>query len=191
MKQGRIFIISATSGAGKTTLTNEAIKRLANEYDISKVITYTTRSPREEEIHGKDYHFLSEKKFKQKLKAGFFLETTKYNGSLYGSPRNIIEEVKLGKSFMLITDLEGTKELKKLIPKAILLWITVPSLEILKQRLISRGDNSKKIEQRLKLAKIELKETEKSRFFDFKIINDKFDQAAQELTQLIKNELVK
>ena len=63
MKQGSIFIISASSGAGKTTLANEAIKRLSGEYDISKVITHTTRAPREGEVNGKDYHFMSEKKF--------------------------------------------------------------------------------------------------------------------------------
>lgn len=191
MKQGKIFIISASSGAGKTTLTNEVIKRLSHKFNISKVITYTTRSPRIDEINGKDYYFLTEKEFKQKLKADFFLETTKYNESFYGSPKNILENIKYGKSFILITDLKGIKVLKKLIPKAILIWINIPNLEILRQRLINRGDNFKKIEQRLKLAKIELKEIKKTDFFNYKIINDKFDQTSQKLMQLISHELLK
>ncbi len=186
MKTGKIFIIAAPSGAGKTTVTNEAIKRMANKIDISKVITYTTRSPRTGEINGKDYHFISLKDFENKLKNNFFLETTKYSGEFYGSPASIINDLKLGKSFVIVTDLVGVKEYKKLLSNAILIWITIPSLDILKERLIKRGDDKDKIEKRIELAIKEFKEAEKPRLFDYKIINNIFDQTVAELCKVIE-----
>jgi guanylate kinase len=189
MKTGKIFIIAAPSGAGKTTVTNETIKRLINKIDITKVITYTTRAPRAGEINGKDYHFISNKDFENKIKNNFFLETTKYSGELYGSPANIINDLKLGKSFIIVTDLVGVKEYKKLLPNAILIWLSVPSLEILKERLIKRGDEKNKIEKRLELAAQELKEADKPRFFDFKIINNIFDQTVAELCKVIETNI--
>ena len=190
--KGKLFIVAAPSGAGKTTLVNEAIKRLSTEFDISKVITSTTRTPRPGEINGKDYYFMSIQKFEEKLKDGFFLETTKYNGQLYGSPSSILDDLELGKSFIVVTDLLGVKEFKKVTPHANFFWVTAPSLEILKERLLKRKTTENDhVEKRLKLAEEEMKEAEKPRLFDFNIVNDVFDQTVAEICLLIKNELTK
>lgn len=191
-KKGKLFIIAAPSGAGKTTLINESIKRLSKEFEISKVITYTTRTPRPNEINGKDYHFISIQSFEEKQKNGFFLETTKYTGQLYGSPKSIIDGLELGKSFVIVTDLLGVKEFKKITPSASFFWITAPNLEILKERLLKRKTIEKNhVEKRLKLAEEEMKEAQKPRLFDFNIVNDIFDQTVAEICLLIKNELNK
>ena len=100
--QGKVFVISAPSGTGKTTLVKETINRLNNQYDISKVITYTTRNLRTGEINGKDYHFISHDDFLQKEKDGFFLEITKYDNQKYGSPASILTDIQLGKSFIIM-----------------------------------------------------------------------------------------
>ncbi len=191
-QKGKLFIIAAPSGAGKTTLVNESIKRLSKEFEISKVITYTTRTPRTNETNGKDYHFMSIQNFQEKQKNGFFLETTKYNGQLYGSPTSIVDGLELGKSFVIVTDLIGVKEFKKVTPQASFFWVTAPSLEILKERLLKRSTTEKNhVEKRLKLAEEEMKEAQKPRLFDFNIVNDIFDQTVAEICLLIKNELTR
>ncbi|MBD3273305.1 guanylate kinase [Candidatus Dependentiae bacterium] len=190
--KGKLFIISAPSGAGKTTLANEIIRRLSDQFNISKVITWTTRSPRPGESEGKDYHFTSREKFEEKRKNDFFLETTKYNGELYGSPKDVLEHLELGKSFIIVTDLYGVNQLKKITPHAIFFWIKAPNLEELKTRLIKRKTLDKNdIEKRLELAKKELKEADKPRLFDYNIVNDDFDKTVNEISLLIKKELVK
>ncbi|MCF7800066.1 guanylate kinase [Candidatus Babeliales bacterium] len=192
---GKLFVISAASGAGKTTLSNEAIKRLQkDDYKISKVITYTTRQPRPGEIDKKDYFFVSYEDFEEKLKDNFFLETTRYHGNNYGSPASILESIKLGESFILVTDLEGSKRIKNLHKNAIFIWINPPSLEDLRTRLITRKDLSKKqIEERVEMAQKEMEEAAKSRnqeqLFDYNITNDVFDQTIQELVKLIKTKI--
>lgn len=190
--KGELFIVAAPSGAGKTTLVNEVIKRLSTEFDISKVITSTTRTPRPGEVNGKDYFFMSIQKFEEKLKNGYFLETTKYNGQLYGSPSSILSDLELGKSFIVVTDLLGVKEFKKVTPHAKFFWITAPSLEVLKERLLKRKTiENNHVEKRLKLAEEEMKEGAKSRLFNFNVVNDVFDQTVAEICLLIKNELTK
>jgi guanylate kinase len=189
IKKGSVFVISAPSGAGKTTVTNETIKRLQKDFDISKVATYTTRSPRDEEQNGKDYHFVSVDEFKKKQAYGFFLETTKYNGKYYGSPASILTDLKLGKSFVIVTDLEGVKAYSKIIENPVLIWINAPSIEELKRRLLKRGCTNQQLEERLSLAEQEMKEAQKPRLFDFIVINKVFDQTVNELMKIIKTKL--
>ncbi len=192
MKKSKVFIVSAPSGAGKTTLINEVIKRLQkNHIPISKVITYTTRAPRNGEIDGTDYYFLSHKKFEDKKQEGFFLETTNYNDKLYGSPASILSDLELGKSFVFVTDLPGIKSLSKRFKDVCCIWINTPSIKELKKRLISRGSNTdKQIEERLKLAEEEIKEAKHlSRVFKYDTINDIFEDTVEELISIVKKEL--
>jgi guanylate kinase len=190
--EGKLFVIAAPSGAGKTTLTNETIKRLSPELNIAKVRTTTTRAPRPGEIDGKDYDFISKEEFLKKDKEGYFLETTEYNKNFYGSPSSILNDLKLGKTFIIVTDLPGVRELKKTVPFAKFFWITTPNLEELKRRLLKRETTEKNhVEKRLVLAEEEIKEAQKSRMFDFNIVNDVFEQTVAELCQLIKNEISK
>ncbi|KKP24745.1 MAG: Guanylate kinase [candidate division TM6 bacterium GW2011_GWF2_28_16] len=189
MKNGQIFVIAAPSGAGKTTVSNQAIAKLTPKIDISKVVTYTTRHPRPTEINGQDYNFIDFQDFKQKEKNNFFLETTEYSGALYGSPKNILDQISLGKSFIIVTDLVGVKEYKKLIPNSIFIWLTIPNLDILRERLIKRGDHKDKIDKRLDLAKQEVKEAEHNKFFNYFIVNNIFDKTVQSLCEIIEHEL--
>jgi len=188
----KVFVFTAPSGAGKSSLANESIKRLNPDYNISRTTTYTTRSPRENEINGKDYHFISVEDFKQKQKNNFFLETTEYRGCFYGSPISIISDLELGKSFIIVTDIDGSKNISKLIKKPVLIWITTPTIEKLKERLIKRGNfTHHQLEESLKQAVEEIKEAHKSRLFDYNVVNDVFEDTVEQLISLIKEELEK
>ncbi|MCK4651284.1 guanylate kinase [Candidatus Babeliales bacterium] len=188
-KSGKLFVISAPSGAGKTSLIKEVIKRLNNQYDISRVITYTNRSPRENETEGKDYYFLNSAEFDKRFKNNFFLETNVYNGKYYGSSTNILTDLEMNKILIAITDINGAKSLNQAVPKAILIWITAPNMEELKRRLLSRGNMSNtQIEKRMQIAQEETKEAHKSRLFKFNVVNDVFEQTIAELIKILKKE---
>ena len=191
-KTGILFVIAAPSGAGKTSLIKEVTKRLEKKHEISKVPTCTTRPPRTGEVDKKDYYFLSPDEFIEKQKNGEFLETTEYNGKLYGSPLSFLDDLKLGKSFIIITDLQGVKNLSKLIKDRVSIWIETKNIEELRRRILKRGSISEQqIEQRLKLAEEEMVEAEKSRLLDYHVVNDVFEQTVEELILLIKDKLLK
>jgi guanylate kinase len=186
-KKGMLFIISAPSGAGKTTLVTEAIKRLKPTMDISRVITFTTRPARTNEKDGKDYIFLTHDEFEKKDSQGFFLETNRYNNCSYGSPTSILTDLKLGKNLIIIPDINGAKSIAKHIPDAILLWINTKDLKELKRRLLKRGQHTNsELEKRLNIAAEEMKEAAKPRLFNYIVINDVFEQTVAEIIQIIK-----
>lgn len=185
---GKLFVLSAPSGAGKTTLVNELIKKLPS-LNINRVITYTTKNPRKGEIHGVDYHFINEEEFKTKIQQGFFLEWSNAYGSYYGSPRYILEEIKSGKSYIAILDQFGAMNIKSIYVSSILIWIMPPNIEELKNRLLIRGNNNdKEIEFRLNLAKKEL-EMLKIEAFDYSFVNVDFEFTLKELENAIIKEL--
>ncbi|MCK4265157.1 guanylate kinase [Candidatus Babeliales bacterium] len=188
-KDGKIFIVSAPSGTGKTTLVNSVLGSIGNKYNISKVITYTNRKPRPGEKDGVDYNFISPEEFNEKMKDNFFLETTIYSDKYYGSPALIKEELKLGKSFVLLVNREGTKSVCGLLSNPVTIWLEPPSLEVLKSRLLKRGDSHSQIEKRLNLAEQELKEEKNHRLFKYHIINDVFNKAADGILQIVETEL--
>lgn len=184
--QGRLFIISGLTGGGKTTITQAAIKTLSAKMPIDKVVTYTTRPPRPNEREGIDYHFVKESEFQTMQKLGEFLETTLYDGHWYGSPKAILAEIAQGKSFALITDRVGAKTIKALVPDAILIWITVPSIEILAERLHQRGtENNTAIQQRITIATQEMEKERNEQLFSYHIMNDKFQDAVDALINVI------
>jgi len=188
--KGTLFVIAGPSGAGKTTITKEAIKRLEKDFALSKIATYTCRAPRDGEVNGIDYHFLTQEEFKKKEKDGFFLETTKYNGKLYGSPSSVLSNMELGKSFFIITDIQGVKNFKHLHEKSTFIWISTPNIKELKQRLLKRNVHStNQLQHRLNLAEEEIKEAHKARLFDFYLVNSNFEQAVNELQLLITKKL--
>lgn len=189
-KNGKLFIISASSGAGKTSIATTVIEKLKNTIPISKVITYTTRNPRPEEINGIDYNFISTQDFLKKETAGFFLETTKYTNQYYGSPSSIIQDLKKGKSFIIVTDMAGAINFKhNIMPNAITIWITVSDTQELRKRLEKRGDPSDIIEKRLKLTSEETRKESREKYFDYHVENDIFDQAVAQVIEIIKNNL--
>ncbi len=190
MQKGKLFIVSAPSGAGKTTLTNYVIQHLKNKFDLSKIITYTTRQPRQGETPDVDYHFISPAEFARKKAAGQFLETTEYNGNFYGSPRSVIDDLEQGKSFLLVVDRAGAKNLKNLIKEPVLIWLTVPTIQTLENRIKQRGTESSKVrDERLELARQEMQEEEQDPAFMYRVVNKDFEMAAQAIMNIIKTEL--
>lgn len=190
MAKGTIFIVSAPPGAGKTTLTNHVVQALKNDFNLSKIITYTTRQPRHDETQGVDYHFITPIEFEQKKKSHFFLETNEYNSNLYGSPRSIIDDLEHGKSFFLVVDRAGAKNIKNLIKDPILIWLTVPNVETLQQRMQNRGTtDQQELVDRMVLACKEIQDEMRDPAFKYHVYNENFEQAASEIISIIKKEL--
>ena len=183
-KQGNLFIISAASGAGKTSLVKKLLT-LINDLTLS--ISHTTRDPRPSEIDGKDYFFVTNKIFEAMIKEDKFLETAKCHGSFYGTSRNFVEEVRdAGKDIIFEIDWQGAKSIKAIFPEAISIFILPPSLKKLEERLTARGQDSEDtIKARLSAAKSEMSHVNQ---FDYVTINDKFEDALEELRSIIMSE---
>jgi guanylate kinase len=138
--KGNLFIISAASGAGKTSLVKKLLT-LINDLTLS--ISHTTRNPRPGEIDGKDYFFVTNEIFAEMVKEDKFLETAKCHGSFYGTSRNFVQEVRdTGKDIIFEIDWQGAKSIKAIFPEAISIFILPPSLKKLEERLIARGQDS-------------------------------------------------
>jgi guanylate kinase len=184
---GTLFIISAPSGAGKTTLVAALLKK---QPSLVRVVTYTSRSPRKGEVEGSDYYFIPESEFKAKIVQGFFLEWSLAYGAYYGSARSLVEVLDVGVSCIAVVDRTGAQALQALIGSAVLIWIRPPSLKILEDRLRLRGTEAEeRILSRLQLAEQELEQEQAHPLFHYTIINDNFDKALGSLVALISQKL--
>lgn len=175
-RQGVPFILCAPSGAGKSTL----VKKLCAEFDLSFSISCTTRLPREGEIDGVHYHFITAEDFKEKIQANEFAEWAIVHGNYYGTPiKPVIEALNKGQDIIFDIDVQGAAQLSLSLPTARFVFIFPPSLEILKNRLELRGtDSIEVIEKRMKNA---IGEIENSHWFDAWIVNDELEKAYNEL----------
>ncbi len=185
--EGHIFVISAPSGTGKTTL----CRRILDKFSfLSFSISHTTRKPRENEKNAVDYFFITRDEFEQKIKQDFWAEWAEVHGNLYGTSLNFIrEKIKDGSSLILDIDVQGAKQIKSSIPDAITIFIMPPSFKVLEHRLRSRGTDSEDvIQKRLANAENEIKEKV---FYDFSIVNDDLDTAAGELEKIINGFCIK
>ena len=183
---GKLFVVSACSGAGKTTLVTQAIDELSNSCPIGRVITYTTKTPRATEQNGVDYYFLSVEEFEIRIKNGFFLEWSNHYGHYYGSPHSIITEIAQGTSLVIIADLSGAQAIKNVVNDAVLIWIYTDSLDQLKQRLLLRKtENNEEIKKRLLIAQQELEEQKTLSVFNYSILNNEHQKALSELINII------
>ncbi len=178
---GNLFIVSAPSGAGKTSLVNALLDK---NKQISLSISYTTRAPRPGETDGKEYHFVSRDKFTQMAQHGDFLESAEVYGNLYGTSQSWIEkELAAGRDILLEIDWQGAAQVRKLMPHAISIFIMPPSLGALETRLKGRGqDSAEVIARRLRAAQEDISHVAE---FDYVIINDKLDEALQQLGALV------
>lgn len=185
--KGNIFIISAPSGAGKTTLCDKLTDVLK---DIRHSVSYTTRSPRKGEVQDRDYTFIDEAGFKAMAKAGEFVEWARVHGNFYGTSRLRLEEVMdQGIDVILDIDTQGAGQLRKTYAGGIYIFIMPPSLEALRSRLDNRRNNPpEEIALRMERA---LKEIEEYKKYDYVIINDVFDEALTELKSIVVAERVK
>lgn len=181
----KLFIISAPTATGKTTLVNKLEKELSN---LVRSISYTTRKPRKNEKEGVDYYFISEEEFKAKVEAGDFLEYAKVFGHYYGTSKEVVEKLRNdGKKVVLVIDVQGAMTLKDKLP-SVLIFLKPPSYEELERRLRLRGmDSEEKIKERLKMAKLEMKEANK---FDYQIVNDDLDTACKLIRSIIIKESI-
>lgn len=190
IKPGKIIVLSASSGAGKTTLVHALCEHFKNKYPISRVVTYTTRVPRAGEIEGVDYYFLSIEQFQQKISEGFFIEWSSAYGAYYGSPRSIIDDTLRGMSFLLILDRAGVKQLLSAYKERVVpIWIYT-SQENLASRLQKRGsETEKEYSFRLSLAQEETRAEKQDPLFAYHVQNDQLDESVNVLVQIITKEL--
>ena len=181
--KGRLFIVTAPSGAGKTSLI-KALVELCPQFKIST--SHTTRKPRQEEREGVEYYFVDNDTFDNLKNNGEFLENAECHGAKYGTAMTPVEErIKAGKDIILEIDYQGAINVKKVFTDAISLFIIPPTIDDLKKRLEGRGQNSEaEIKGRLAAAEEEISHLEK---FDYVIINDKFDQALSDLKSVFND----
>ncbi|HZW60896.1 MAG TPA: guanylate kinase [Candidatus Babeliales bacterium] len=187
---GKLFIVSAPSGAGKTSLVTRVLSDLKSQWPVERVITYTSKTPRPGEVDGRDYHFITPLQFEAKIKEEFFLEWSVAYGTYYGSPRSILDGLKKGRSYITILDRAGARAVSEIVPEAVLIWIHTPTIDILKERLRSRGqDSDASIEKRMDLAKLELEDEAKNKLFRYHILNDNFENAVEEFKVIMHDSL--
>lgn len=190
IKRGTLFVVSAPTGGGKSTVVTQALQGLEKKFPISRIVTYTTRPSRPGENPGVDYHFVSKELFKKLQSENKFAEITQYNNNFYGSPRDFLLQLDEGKSFIAITDRAGVVFYKNLCPDAILIWIAPPSLEVLQQRLKLRGsETAASLQQRLALAEKELALEQASPLCSHHIINDQLPSAVNQLVEIVESYL--
>lgn len=183
-REGVIFILSAPSGAGKTTL----IKRLlAAIRGLTLSVSYTTRGRRSGEVAGRDYHFVEKKRFAEMQAKGEFAEWAGVHGSLYGTPRRPLEQnIQRGRDVLLDIDVQGARKVKRQYPQAVSIFLLPPSWQELEKRLALRGtDRREIIRQRLENAKREIGEIMR---YDYFVVNREVREALESLKSIITAE---
>jgi len=180
---GRLFILSAPSGAGKTTLC-KAIR--AHFGDLHYSVSYTTRKPREGELQGKDYHFIDEAKFEMMIAMDQWAEWAKVHGNYYGtSAEDIDKSLMASKDVLLDIDVQGAAQLLKRYPESVSIFILAPSMDELKSRLEKRGtDSPDTIRRRLDEAKREIRRKDHYRHI---VVNDRLEDTINALTGILMN----
>lgn len=183
-KKGLLIVISGPSGAGKGTVYNEVLIRRP---EINRSISVTTRAPRTGEVDGVHYYFKTEEEYQRMIAAGEFLETAAVYNNFYGTPKKpVYEKLALGQDVMFEIDTLGAKQIKKMYPESITIFIIPPSFEILEKRLRDRGtDSESSIRRRLASAKSEL---EKYKQYDYIVFNDDLETAISQVLAIIEAE---
>lgn len=187
-----LLVVSAPSGAGKSTLCE---RLLAEHSFMTRSISCTTRSPRGAEVDGRDYHFLSPAEFNRRVAAGLFLEHATVHGNQYGTLRSTVEEgLKAGKDVLLVIDVQGAASVRQSVRNLggilgqsyVDIFVSPPSLEVLRERLEKRGEDAPEvIERRLANAQGEMA---RSGEYQHRVVNDQLDRAYAELKAIIHAE---
>jgi guanylate kinase len=179
---GSLFIVTAPSGAGKTSLVRSLLEM---DPAVSLSVSYTTRAMRPGEEDGSDYHFVSEERFLHMLEEGDFLESAEVHGARYGTSQTLVESLLAeGRDLVLEIDWQGAAQVRSLYPNAIGIFVLPPSLEELARRLHNRAqDSAEVIARRLAAAREEISHVGE---FDYVIINDRFETAIHDLLAIIR-----
>ena len=178
-----LMAISGPSGVGKGSIVKTIISR---REDIVESVSCTTRPPREGEVDGKAYFFLSHEEFQKRIQENDFLEYDEHFGNYYGTPKSFVLETLKTKSVIMEIDVVGSLQAKKIYPDCVLVMIVPPSMEELKRRLISRGtEDMEKIENRLSRIEYELSYKDQ---YDYVIVNDDLETAIKEVEKIFDGE---
>ena len=179
---GNLFVIVAPSGAGKTTLVAELLKR---EPEMRLSISYTTRAPRAGEADGREYHFVGVPEFERMIAVGDFLEHAQVHGNYYGTSRAWIEGEIAGEHDVLLEiDWQGAAQVRKFFPDLVGMFILPPSIAELRRRLQGRGkDSAETIERRIAGAREEISHVLE---FEYIIVNDRFEQALEDIRSVVR-----
>jgi len=181
---GKLFVITAPSGAGKTSLIDAVMR---DDPTLGVSVSYTTRQPRPGEKNGVDYHFVDRPAFEAMERRGEFLESAEVHGNRYGTSRKVIlDAVERGEDLILEIDWQGAQQVRRLYPGCIGIFILPPSVEELERRMRARGQDSEEvIRRRLQNAREEL---EHAGEFKYAIINKDFETAQRELAEILRKE---
>ncbi len=183
-RKNLLFVLSAPSGTGKTTVLTKILKEVEG---IIPSISHTTRFPRNGEVNGKDYHFISREEFKKKIDADEFAEWNEYYNNYYGSSFENIEMAgKQDKDLLFDIDINGAHNIKKKFDNGTYIFIMPPSISVLRDRLIQRGAESREaIENRIKIAE---REIQHSGEYDHVVVNDKVEKTVHQISAIIFEE---
>ena len=181
---GTLFVVSSPSGGGKGTLIRRVLDTVPN---LSYSVSYTTRTPRNGEVNGREYFFVNRETFEAMVRANEFLEWASVHGNLYGTARQQVAfETAAGTDIVLEVDVQGAASIRNLTLDSVSVFILPPSYEILRRRLIARGtDSEEQLALRMKNAPEELRQYA---CFDYVIINDDVDRAVHQLASIIYSE---
>jgi len=180
-RSGNLIVVTGPSGVGKGTLVARLMSQVPK---LTKSVSVTTRSMRPNEVEGIDYFFRAAEEFGSMIENGLFMEWAEFAGNMYGTPREwVLEQLKQGNDVILEIEVNGAKQIKESFPQAVLIFISPPSLEELKERLRKRA-TEKPAEFHLRLAKARLEMREKNVFY-YEVVNDNIDDAVNNLAHIV------
>lgn len=182
---GMVIVLSGFSGAGKGTIMKHLMTDYPDAYHLS--ISATTRAIREEEVEGREYFFKTKEEFEQMIANGDLLEYANFNDNYYGTPKAYVkEQIEAGRDIILEIEVQGALQVKKIFPDALLLFVTPPSAEALRDRLIGRGTESEEVvAQRLAISSRESKLMDQ---YDYLIINNELEDSVAQVHSIIQSE---
>lgn len=183
-RPGRLFVLSAPSGSGKTTV---LARLMEGKRPIVRSVSVTTRLPRRGERDGRDYFFLTQAEFEQGIRRGEFLEHARVLGYRYGTPRAAVERhLRAGKDVVLCIDIQGARQIRRSGLPATTVFLVPPSLKVLQERLRRRGtEGPAQMRARLRLARRELREVGR---YDYAVVNDRLEEAVEAVRTILRAE---